>query len=113
MLPNLLEGFRLLVALHAKMVSDMADTLEKWLPSITEKINNFVDDVYTTFSPLFLLISEIWRDTWQIVYDLWLEYGAIILDKIGEFIDTTVQLFNKIWTHVIDPILEPAIEIFK
>lgn len=113
MLPNLIEGFNSLVSLHAKMVSDMADTLEKWLPSITEKVNQFVDDIYSTFSPLFLLISEIWRDTWQIAEDLWDKYGAVLLDKIGEFIDNTIEIFRLIWTSIIDPIIAPALDFMS
>src|SRR5690554_2607095 len=110
MLPNLQEGFNTMVTLVGQMTSDLADTAEAWLPVIANSINSFVDEVYATFRPMYKLIGEISRDVWQILLDLWNEYGADILDSIGEAIDNTIALFEKIWTHVINPILEPAIE---
>ena len=110
MLPNLVLGFEDLVEFLRLMLEDFADATDEWFPIITESVNEFIDAVFDTFRPISILISEIWRDFWEIVLDLWEEYGADILDKAMEFINGLIDTFEKIWTNIIDPILEPAIE---
>lgn len=113
MFPNVIEGFKNMAELHFNMVSDMADAWEEWSPIIADSINSFVDNIYEMFTPLGVLISEIWRDVWQVALDIWNTYGADILDNVFNFIDSMTNLFNKIWTNIIAPILTPAINFLS
>lgn len=112
-LPYLQLGFTNMVLYWQTMFSDIADTTEKWLPSITQKLNDFVDNIFSTFRPLTTFIAQVWSDFTQIMIDLWNKYGVPILDEIGKFIDGMVELWNQLWTKIIDPIISPAIEMLK
>lgn len=111
--PFIFEGLGNLVEYWRQMFEDVANTVETWLPSITDKLSTFIDNVFATFRPLTTFIAQLWRDFTQIMLDLWNEYGAPILNEIGKFMDGMIDTWNKIWTHIINPIITPAIQFLK
>jgi hypothetical protein len=42
--------------------------------------------------------------------ELWNEHGAPLLNNIGEFVHTTIGLFQSIYDNVIEPIITPLLE---
>lgn len=113
MAPNMMEGITNVINLFKGMFSDITGFLTEWIPPFIEKIMTFVNNVMTTFSPLFEFVSQLWRDITGIMLELWEEYGEPILDEFGEFINNMVDTFNRIWTDIVDPILTPAIEMMQ
>lgn len=113
MLPDLAIGLNNMSELWTNVFNDLANYVSEWFPKITDQIISFIDNVFATFKPFFTLISGMWKDWTQILLDLWDKYGKRILDGIGEFITGALDTFNKIWTHIIDPIITPALEMLQ
>lgn len=111
--PNIQEGIGNFVEYYRLVFEDLATFAETWFPTFAGNMNTFVDNVFKTFRPLFKFFSELWRDVTGIMVEIWEKYGMPILDEFGRFWDTTQQLFNQIWTKIIDPILRPALEAFS
>lgn len=111
--PNIHEALSNLGLYWDKVLTDMELSATEWLPKITEDFNQLVDDIFETMNPLTEFVTGVWKDLTQIMNDLWDEYGAPIVDSVSESIDKIVQIFNKIWTEIIDPILTPAIEMMS
>lgn len=113
MAPFLWEGFGNMVEYWRRVFEDMADITDEWFPVIANSINSFVDNIFATFRPLTTFIAQVWRDFTAIMLELWNTYGYPILDEIAKFIDGMINLFNRIWTDIVDPILSPVIEYMK
>lgn len=113
MLPFLNIGFSNMLEYWRRILEDVSNISTEWFPKITNRINSFVDSIFKTFRPLTTFISQVWSDFTKIMLDLWNEYGAPILNEVMKFIDGLIDTFHKIWTHIIDPILTPAIEMMK
>lgn len=113
MLPNITQGFVNFKDTWVLILSDMADSTDVWFPIITESVNDLVDNIYTTFEPLLVFMSQLWADITGIMLDIWEEYGGPILDNFMKFIDDMIGIFNLIWTEIIDPIIKPAIDFVK
>lgn len=109
MLPNLKLGFSNMFEYWRQILEDIANVSDVWFPAITERINEFINNIFDTFRPITTFISRVWSEFTQIMLDLWNKHGAPILDEIGKFIDGAIDTFNKIWTHIIKPIVEPAL----
>ena len=113
MLPNINQGFINFKDTWLLILSDMADSTDVWFPIITESVNDLVDNIYTTFEPLLVFMSQLWADITGIMLEIWEEYGDPILDNFMKFIDDMIDIFNLIWTEIIDPIIKPAIDFVK
>lgn len=113
MAPFIFGGFGNIVERWRRVFEDIALTTTEWFPIIGDTISEAIDNVFETFRPLTTFIAQIWFDMTQIMLDLWNEHGATILDRIGEFINGMIDTFNKIWTHILDPIITPAIQFLK
>ena len=113
MFPNIQTALGNISELWTNVFDDISNFIAIWFPLITDQIVIFIDNVFSTFEPFFVLLSQMWMDWTKILLDTWDKYGSRILNGIGEFITGAIDTFNKIWTHIIDPILKPAIELLK
>ena len=111
-LPIYLEGTNNILELWRSMLEDMSIATTEWLPRISESINSFVDSVFETFNPIIVFITEIWRDFWGIIKDLWNKHGKPLLDTFFGFVDSTIKLFEKIW-DIVDAIISPILDALK
>lgn len=113
MLPNISVALSNISVLWTTVFNDLALYVTTWVPLMTEQIVLLIDNIFQTFEPFFVLISKMWADWTGTILELWNKYGQRILDGIGEFITGVMDTFNKIWTHIIDPIVKPAIEFLS
>lgn len=111
MLPNLIKMFDTLKTLITNIFNDISDALTEFIPKVTDQYIIFVDNVSKTFEPFAEFISRVWSEMAQILLDVWNKYGKDILKGIGDFIVGVMDTFNKIWTHIINPIIKPALEM--
>lgn len=112
MAPHLQRAIDNALSFWALFLSDLANFTDEWLPKITDSFNTLVDSIYTTFAPLYEFIAQLWADIWGIMLELWEEYGAPLLNKFGEFINNTIEIFTEIWA-IIDTIISPILDVLK
>lgn len=113
MLPNLKRGFANTIELWRQVLEDIADYTDKWYPIFTKQINDIVDSIFDTFNPLLVFMAQLWADITEVVLEVWNEFGADILDAMGQLISNMYQTFQRIWTEIIDPVITPAIVFLK
>lgn len=62
-------------------------------------------------APILGLISQMWVDCIEILYNAWEEYGASIFESIREALDETSQTINAIWDKYIKPVFDNFMDV--
>lgn len=89
----------------------LQSTISTYGPGIISSIINFFNSIYTTaIDPFIQTVTQIWANFTGILIELWSQYGQPLLDNIGQFVETTVGLFQKIYDDIIEPIITPMLE---
>ena len=100
-----------LVALWTSYWSDFNDVVKNWGQPIINSISKLFNSIWSTaIDPAVQLITKAWADFTGILLDLWNERGADLLNNIGEFVHTTIGLFQSIYDNVLEPIITPLLE---
>ena len=100
-----------LVALWTSYWSDFNDAVKAWGQPIINSISKLFNSIWSTaIDPAVKLITKAWADFTGILLDLWNEHGKPLLDNIGEFVNTTIGLFQSIYDNVLEPIITPFLE---
>lgn len=100
-----------LVALWTSYWSDFNDAVKIWGQPIINSISKLFNSIWSTaIDPAVKLITKSWADFTGILLDLWNEHGKPLLDNIGEFVNTTIGLFQSIYDNVLEPIITPFLE---
>lgn len=90
---------------------DLGATVSTWGKPIWDAISNLFGSIWNdVLSPWLKLATDTWKDFTEILLNLWEEHGKPLLDSIGEFVHSTIGLFQKIWDDIIAPILTPFLE---
>lgn len=110
-LPSLQTAIENVKTLFTNVFTDIQDAAGKFFPLLIEQYKVYIDNLFTVFTPLIEFIVSAWKDLSQIMLDVWNKYGKDILNGVGEFIVGLMDTINKIWTHIINPIIKPAIEM--
>lgn len=91
--------------------TDLGDTINEYSQPITEGMVELFNSVWTdAIDPLIQNLTKAWADFTGILLDLWKKYGKDILDDLGQFVTTTIDLFQSIWDNVLEPIITPFLE---
>ena len=91
--------------------TDLQVGIETWGQPIIDGVSKLFNSIWkNAVDPACKQISKIWADLSKILLDLWNEYGKPLIDNIGEFVTTTIALFQSIWDNVLAPIIEPFLE---
>lgn len=97
--------------LFTHMFDDVADGIDKWGPRIIDGIAGIFNSIWAdAIDPACQLITQAWADFSGILLEKWNEYGQPLIDNIGEFYVKTIEIFQKIWDDVIEPIVTPFLE---
>lgn len=89
----------------------LQNTILTYGPGIITSIITLFNSIYTTaIDPAIQLIVQAWTDFTNILVELWNQYGQPLLDNIGQFVETTIGLFQKIYDDIIEPIITPMLE---
>lgn len=91
--------------------TDMTAFVEEWGPKLIEDITGVFNSIWKdAIDPAIQTAVQIFTDFTGILKDTWAKNGKDLLDAIGEALQKTVQLFQKLWDDIIKPIIEPFLE---
>lgn len=112
--PDLQGGMDNLSALLTSVFTDYSEFLDEWGPTFTDKVNGILSSLWEdVIDPVATIIAGIWNDLTSDIKDLWDKKGKATLDNIGEFINSTLDLFQSLWDNIIAPIVEPLLDEFQ
>lgn len=87
------------------------DAIKTWDPIITNSVGGVFNSIWNdAIDPAIQLITQVWTDFTNLLVELWNKYGKSLADKIGEFVNNTVQSFQSLWDNIIEPIVKPFLE---
>jgi phage-related protein len=93
---------------------DFKGATDTWSKPITDSISGLFNSIWeTTISPVVSLIAHAWEDLTSGLLNLWNEYGAPLLDNIGQFIDNIISLFQGLYDNVLEPIITPFLNMLR
>lgn len=91
--------------------TDIDNGIQTWGQPIIDGVNNIFNSIWAdAIDPTLQIITKAWADFSGILVDLWDKHGKPLIDNIGEFVTTTISLFQKIWDDVLKPIITPFLE---
>ena len=91
--------------------TDLNVGIQTWGQPIIDGVSKLFNSIWRdAIDPACKQMAKIWADYSKILLDLWNEYGKPLIDNIGEFVTTTIALFQSIWDNVLAPIIEPFLE---
>lgn len=94
--------------------TDIDAGIQEWGQPIIDGVTGVFDSIWKdAIDPTLQIVTKAWEDFSGILVDLWEEHGATLIDNIGEFVTTTIDLFQRIWDDVIDPIITPFLEMLS
>lgn len=100
-----------LVALWTSFWSDFNDAVKTWGQPIINSISKLFNSIWSTaIDPYIQIITKAWADFTGILVELWNEHGTTLLNNIGEFVHTTIKLFQSLYDNVLEPIITPFLE---
>lgn len=91
--------------------TDIQAGIETWGQPIIDGVNGVFNSIWLdAVDPAIQLITQAWADFSGILVTLWDKHGKPLIDNIGEFATKTIELFQKIWDDVLEPIVTPFLE---
>ena len=91
--------------------TDLANGIDTWGQPIINGVSNLFNSIWKdAIDPALQLITKVWADFTGILVKKWNEYGKPLINNIGEFATKTIELFQKIWDDVLEPIITPFLE---
>lgn len=91
--------------------TDLQIGIQTWGQPIIDGVSKLFNSIWkNAIDPAVKQMTKIWADFSKILLDLWNEYGKPLIDNIGQFVTTTIALFQSIWDNVLAPIIEPFLE---
>lgn len=97
--------------LFTNMWTDMANGINEWGPKVIEGVSGLFNSIWQdAIDPYLQIIAQAWADFSGILVKTWDMHGKPLIKNIGEFVTTTIALFQKIWDDVLEPIVTPFLE---
>lgn len=110
---NIKEGYETLGELSANIIIDLVSGLANSIPEIMQSLTSIKDTFVRIFGEISNVAGVIWIDFCESLSKTWSKYGKEISQGLGEFIANTVEIFNKLWTEILEPVIKPFLEEFK
>ncbi len=91
--------------------TDMEAGIETWGQPIIDGVNGVFNSIWQdAVDPAIQIITKSWSDFSNTLVALWDKHGKPLINNIGEFATKTIELFQKIWDDVLEPIVTPFLE---
>lgn len=76
----------------------------KTLQTLFDSVKEIFDKTWREGAvPALQFFTQVYQDTWDIVYDKWQTYGAPIFDNVRAAIENTKNLFLNAWNNYMKP----------
>lgn len=95
------------------MLIDLSTGISEHMPEIMGSLTSIKDSFVNTFSEISSIVGGIWTDFTSSLSTTWVIYGEEISQGIGEFIQGISEIFEKLWTDILEPVIKPFLEQFK
>ena len=103
-----------MVGLWTTFWTDINGGIKTWGQPIINGVNGVFNTIWTkAIDPYLQLITKAWADFSGILVELWDKHGKPLIDNIGEFAVNIIDLFQKIYDQIIDPIVTPFLEMLS
>lgn len=94
--------------------TEFADETGDVFYRIFETVKGTFDDIWQgVVDPVMQLISEIIRDTLDVIFGWWDTWGKDIVGNIRESLDKIKELWNNLWQKFLKPIVTTMLETMK
>lgn len=94
--------------------TDIDNGLKIWGPKIISGVDGIFNSIWKDIiDPVIQIVVQMWTDFTGILVNVWEKHGSTLVNKIGEFVDKTVQLFQSIWDNIISPIVVPFLNMLS
>jgi len=108
---NLSNLFSNITTLWTTVWTDMSAGIDTWGQPIIDGVNNLFNSIWAdAIDPYLQIITKYWADFSGILLELWNEHGKPLVDNIGEFVTNMIELFQKLWDDILEPIITPFLE---
>ena len=108
---NVTTGISNLGYLWTSFWTELDNGIQTWGGPIIEHMNGLFNSVWTDgIDPALQSISEMFSGWSETLVSIWDEHGGRLINNILEFVDKTIQAFQKIWDDIIAPIIQPFLE---
>ena len=108
---NVTTGISNLGYLWTSFWIELDQGIQTWGGPIVEHMNGLFNSVWTEgIDPALQLISEMFSGWSETLVSIWDEHGGRLINNILEFVDKTIQAFQKIWDEIIAPIIQPFLD---
>lgn len=108
---NVTTGISNLGYLWTSFWTELDQGIQTWGGPIVEHMNGLFNSVWTEgIDPALQLISEMFSGWSETLVSIWDEHGNRLINNILEFVDKTIQAFQKIWDEIIAPIIQPFLD---
>lgn len=108
---NVTTGISNLGYLWTSFWTELDQGIQTWGGPIVEHMNGLFNSVWTEgIDPALQLISEMFSGWSETLVSIWDEHGGRLINNILEFVDKTIQAFQKIWDEIIAPIIQPFLD---
>ena len=111
--PNIQNAAQNLNSFFTGVWTDISNTIDEKGAKITEQATTLFNSIWKeALIPAAKQISKIWSDVTGSLSKNWSIHGNNIINGIGDFVENTIELFQKLWDGLIAPIIEPLLEEF-
>lgn len=111
---NINQSLRNISTLWTVFWTDIDNGMKTWGPKIISGVDVVFNSIWKdVIDPVIQIVVQMWTDFSKMIVTLWQKHGAPIVNKIGEFVDKTVQLFQSIWDNIISPIVVPFLNMLS
>ena len=108
---NVATGIGNLGYLWTSFWTELDQGIQTWGGPIIEHMNGLFNSVWEDgIDPALQSISEMFSGWSETLVSIWDEHGGRLINNILEFVDKTIQAFQKIWDDIIAPIIQPFLE---
>lgn len=106
------DMFQQYIGLWSKMWGDFKVEFDIWSPIIGASVKKLFTSIWKdAITPALDIIKNIWAGLLNEIDIAWENHGIGILNRIGDFVNQVIGLFQSIWDNVLNPIIKPFLEM--
>ncbi|WP_110930962.1 phage tail protein [Paenibacillus bouchesdurhonensis] len=95
-------------------LSEFADGVMSIFRGLFDLAKQIFDDIWKdAVDPAMQFVSKIIRDTLDIIFKWWDDWGGKIIDGLKRALDNIKQLWNNLWVNFLEPFVKNMLEMLQ